>query len=97
MQTISTFNAFVRLASTFGIWGWVDISAALLVSIGCVGEWWLLLKNHPKEPHASEGTTAKQHHIEGTFVTMVAIGVAFPGATNSQVVVAIGENQTLKK
>jgi hypothetical protein len=40
MQIISTIR---QIASEFGVLGWVELSAALLVAIGCGGEFWILL------------------------------------------------------
>ena len=42
------FKAIVRAVSVFGVWGWVDLTGASILLIGCGGELWLLLNKLPE-------------------------------------------------
>ena len=57
--------------SSFWFWASLETAAALLVAVGCGGEWWL--HHHP----AGRAKKAKDqyHLIESRFIAMVSIGV----------------------
>jgi hypothetical protein len=59
------------LLPSFWFWIIVEISAALLVAVGCSGEWWL--HHHPAGRKKKEKD--EYHHLEAKFIAVVAIGV----------------------
>ncbi len=69
---IATFSV-----SMFSPWGWVEIIAAILVSVGCIGEMYWVFKECPKtEEHAKkEKFEKKKTKMEKLFAVVVAAGV----------------------
>lgn len=70
---IATFIAVVGYFSLSAFWFWVslEIIAALLVAIGCSGEWWL--HHHPAGRRKKEKD--EHHKLESRFIAMVSLGV----------------------
>ena len=61
--------------STFSILDWIEIVAAVLVAIGCIGELYLVFKNPPKDDEVLKRFEKKKHLLERVFVCVVALGV----------------------
>jgi hypothetical protein len=59
------------LLSSFWFWVSLEIIAALLVAVGCSGEWWL--HHHPAGRKRKEKD--EHHKLESRFIAMVALGV----------------------
>ena len=59
------------LLSPFWFWVSLEVVAAVLVAVGCSGEWWL--HHHPA---GREKIKKEEHHkLESRFISMVSIGV----------------------
>lgn len=75
-QTIATL-LWIGAWAAFSFWDWVEIVAAVLVSIGCVGEmYWIFKKGPPKESFVLHADfEEKKGKRERVFAVIVAIGV----------------------